>query len=241
MDVRTATPADSSAIERIARASFQASYALSPDDIDSLVAAYFASDALPDRLDDAAILVAETEDGVVGFAEVHSDGWLEWLHVEPTERGQGAGTALVERVREDIADGEQPFEAHVLEAASEGSTFLERFGLTASGTTELDFGDESYAQEVYTSTGVHVDANEPAVDVPETLSEDGEELRVDRDHRIPGTEAPFFEVSTDEDEAWGYFCSQCGSTDVAADGLDRLACNECGNEHRADQWDGAYL
>ena len=40
---------------------------------------------------------------------------------------------------------------------------------------------------------------------------------------------------------WGYFCSECASTDVSADGLDRLECGNCGNTHRADQWDDAYL
>ncbi|NHN42733.1 GNAT family N-acetyltransferase [Halorubellus sp. JP-L1] len=244
MDVRSATAADGSAIERIARASFQSSYALSPGDIDSLIENYFADDAFADRLDDEdapSVVVAADDDGVVGFAEVHPDGWLEWLHVEPTERGQGAGTALVEHVRDEVLDGER-FEAHVLEDASEGSAFLERFGLSASGTTDLDFGtDESYAQEIYTTTSKSLDSNEPNVDVPESLEADDQSMRVAGDDPIPGTEAPFFEVRDGDDEAWGYFCSQCGSTDVVADGLDRLECDECGNEHRADQWDDAYL
>jgi GNAT superfamily N-acetyltransferase/ribosomal protein S27AE len=245
MDVRSATQADGSAIERIARSSFQTSYALSPGDIDTLVETFFAPAAVADRLDEAdgpSVVVADHDDAVVGFAETHPDGWLEWLHVDPAERGQGAGTALVTHVRDEVLDDDQRLEAHVLEVASEGSAFLERFGLSASGTTDVEFGtDASYAETVYTTSGKSQDANEPNVDVPEVLAVDDQELRVLQDDRIPGTEAPFFEVHDADDESWGYFCSQCGSTEVVADGLDRLECDECGNEHRAEQWDGAYL
>jgi len=243
MDVRAATAADGEAIERIARDSFRASYALSPEDIDVLVDAYFTSDVLAERMgadEAAAVFVAAGEDGVVGFAEVDPDGWLEWLHVAPTERGRGAGTALVERAREEL--GDRPLTAHILEDASEGSAFMERFGLSASGTTELDAGGhEAFDEEVYTAGEETRDANEPEVDVPETIEADGTQLIVGDDEPIPGNESPFFELRTNDGGAWGYFCSQCGSTDVAADGLDRLECGECGNEHRADQWDGAYL
>lgn len=244
MEVRPATAADGEAIERIARDSFRASYALSPDDIDLLVEAYFTSDALAARLDGdddgAAVFVATAEDDVIGFAEVAPGGWLQWLHVDPTERGQGAGTGLVERARDEL--GDEPLTAHVLEAASEGSAFLERFGLSPSGTTDLDYGEhEALPQEVYTAGGEEHEANEPEVEVPHAIEEDGEALRVERNEPIPGTESPFFAVGARDGDPWGYFCSQCGGTDVAADGLDRLACNECGNEHRADQWDGAYL
>ena len=53
----------------------------------------------------------------------------------------------------------------------------------------------------------------------------------------------FFSVYTadDHDEPYGYLCSQCASTDVTADGLDRLECGDCGNAYRVDEWDGSYL
>lgn len=87
------------------------------------------------------------------------------------------------------------------------------------------------------------DATELSIGVPPTVAADGEELRVDRDEPIPGSDAPFFPVfGTDgEGSRWGFFCNECGSTSVAADGLDRLECSDCDDLHRADAWDEAYL
>ncbi len=87
------------------------------------------------------------------------------------------------------------------------------------------------------------DANEPTVPVPESTPTDGTDRPVDRDETIPGREAPFFPTYSGEDrtERYGYFCSNCGSTDVSADGLDRLECGACGNLHLADEWDDSYL
>jgi len=81
------------------------------------------------------------------------------------------------------------------------------------------------------------------VTVPENVDVEGESLPVDREDAIPGRDAPFFRIYSDEDResAYGYFCSECGSTDVSADGLNRLVCGECGNLRRADDWDGSYL
>ena len=86
--------------------------------------------------------------------------------------------------------------------------------------------------------------NQPTVTVPEFVTVDGTDRPVDRDERVPGSEAPFFTMySTDDEteEPYGYFCSQCGSTNVSIDGLDRLECGDCGNTHLADEWDDAYL
>lgn len=248
MEVRTAIADDRTVIRDIARESFETSYSLSPLDIETIVERVFAEDRITDRIDDPDVLVLvaeDDEDGVVGFAdaELREEGVLRWLHVDPDARGRGAGTSLVERVRAIFEDGDREFTARVLEEASEGKEFLERFGLHRSGSEHPDYADESLQELVYTAGGEEDDPNEPYVDVPAFLTPDGDELPVGRDDPIPGTESPFFAVFANDgrEDRWGFFCSNCGSTEVSADGLDRLECSNCGNEHRAEEWDAAYL
>jgi ribosomal protein S27AE len=66
------------------------------------------------------------------------------------------------------------------------------------------------------------------------------------DERESGEDGPFFVTYTDESltEQHGYYCSNCGSTDVSMDSTDRLECGECGNEHAtrsSEAYDGSYL
>lgn len=248
MEVRPATPDDRAEIQKIARESFETSYSLSPLDIDTIVENVFDEDRVEDRIEDPNVLVLVAEDdeqGVVGFADADlgDHAVLHWLHVSPDARGMGAGTTLVEEVQETFAEEDLEFRARVLEEASEGKEFLERFDLHRTGSDHPDYADESVQELIYTEHGVETDPNEPAVEVPPTITDGGDEHPVGRDDPIPGTESPFFHVFADESsgENWGYFCSNCGSPDVSADGLDRLECSSCGNEHRAEEWDKAYL
>jgi hypothetical protein len=120
---------------------------------------------------------------------------------------------------------------------------LERFDLKRTDTTSLELGQHEFAAHVYADTGQEIDPNEPDVEVPESVTESGTEHPVDRDEPIPGTKAPFFQTfaGSDRSEQAGFFCSSCGTTDVSVDGMDRVECSECGNKHRADEWDDAYL
>jgi len=245
MEVRPATRDDRVDIESVARRSLRTSYSLSPATLETLVEQYFSAEALDGRVDDpdALLLVAEDEGDVHGFAEVDAEDTLRWLHVDPAARGRGAGTALMDRVTAELAEREVPVTARVLDAASEGRGFLERFGLTRTGTASLELDGETVPEHVYAPTGSEPDAGEPTVEVPATVDVDGGETTVDRDDEVPGTDAPFlglYERASD-DSRWGFLCSECGSTDVSAGGLERLACGNCGNLHRADQWDEAYL
>jgi len=63
MDIRQATSADSDRIRQIAESSFNSSFALSPEEITTLVEERFSEDALGARLDegDGWFLVAEAE------------------------------------------------------------------------------------------------------------------------------------------------------------------------------------
>jgi len=249
MEIRPAEPADRSRIATLAEDSFRSAYALSPQQIETLVENEFDPETLADRIDDpdATLLVAEHAAGdteqVQGFVDVEAgeERTIRWLHVDPEARGAGIATALFERVAE--TDDGAPLTARILDAAVEGGEFLEGFGLEPDDTDHLSVGGEEFAVAVFTEGEGSSDANEPAVAVPGSVPADGTERPLDREEAIPGRDAPFFRTYASEDRAdpYGYFCSNCGSTDVSADGLDRLECGECGNLHRAEEWDRSYL
>jgi GNAT superfamily N-acetyltransferase len=247
MDIREATPADSDRIARIAESSFNSSFAFSPEEITTLVEEAFSESALAKRLSDSDgwFLVAEADvDGerlLAGFLEGTAAGRIRWLHVDPEARGLGVGTALVERLREE--HGDQPLAWEVLDDAVEGAGFCEQFGLTEQGRERLEIGGHEFGVRLYTEGERADEPNEPAVPIPEAEHVDGEARPLDREDPIPGREAPFFRtfVSEARETPYGYFCSQCGSTEVAADGLNRLECGVCSNVHLADEWDGSYL
>lgn len=247
MDLRSATSDDAARLREIAEASFRASYSLSPDQIESLVEAVFSGERLAERVDDpdALLVVAEDDGTVVGFVDVDlgTEAAIQWLHVDPESRGLGAGTKLFERAQSDAADRDLPVVARVLSENEEGKGFPERFGLRRSGKAKLEVGSEVLFEEVYAADGLlETVAGEPSVEVPETADIAGETYRVDESDRSPGVDGPFFGVYADGGgEHVGYFCGNCGSTDVGSDSLGRLACQNCGNKHLADRWDAAYL
>ena len=249
MTVRSAESDDRDQIRAITRDSLQSSYSLSPDQIETILEEEFDDTALTDLLDDAdtaVFVVEETVDGtetVRGFitVEIGREATIRWLHVDPAARGEGIATALLNRVREQYA--EKPLAACILDEAVEGGEFLEGFGLKQGDHDHLLVGGEEFAVTMFTEGQSTETSTEPTVTVPEFVTVDGVDRPVDRDESVPGSEAPFFTVysADDEEEAFGYFCSKCGSTNVSIDGLERLECGDCGNTHLADEWDDAYL
>jgi len=249
MQIRPAESGDRKRIGTLARDSLQSSYSLSPQQIETIVESEFDAETLAGRIEDpnTTVLVAEHTAGdaeqIQGFVDVSTgmERTIRWLHVDPQARGEGIATALLERVSE--TETGTPLSARVLEAAVEGGEFLERFGLENDGNDHVSIGGEEFAVAVFTRGDGTEDANEPAVPVPESVRVDGADRPVDHDERIPGTDAPFFPTYSDDSrtDPYGYFCSNCASTHVSADGLDRLECGECGNLHRAEEWDDSYL
>lgn len=250
MDIRSATPDDGDAIRDVARRSFRASYSLSPRDIDEVVEKQLGDNELGERIADgeSVVLVAEADGEIVGFVDggvADEASELRWIHVSPEDRGRGAGTQLVEAAHDELSNqGASELRLRVMADNSEGTAFAERLDLERVDRAEVDLGGESYTERIYSDdTGgeetTH-DPSEPTVNVPGTVTVGGDELAVS-DETVPGDEAPFYVVNEQSGERWGFFCGNCGSTDATVDELDRVKCEECGNVHRPDEWDGAYL
>jgi len=246
MEIQTAQPEDVTGIQTTAEQSFQTSYSLSPDQIRSIVETEFSEEKIEKKIESGErdILVSQREDEeVLGFVDIETDDdlILHWLHVDPGARGEGIGSALVEEAQQ-LGDDQQMI-AHILQEAREGSEFLERFGLRETDSDQADIGGESFHYRQFTPGGQTHDANEPSVTVPETVIVDGDELFLDREEQVPAIKAPFYKlyVDTEQDEEYGFFCSECGSTAVMTSGMGRLGCKNCGNLHRPDEYDSAYL
>ncbi|WP_267640928.1 GNAT family N-acetyltransferase [Haloarchaeobius amylolyticus] len=250
MDISPATTGDYGRLEETATRSFRASYSLSPRDIDRLTDGFFSATAVEERVESGGGDLFLAEEGVEdpapdlsGFLELDGEGTLRWLHVHPHARGRGVGTALVEHAQDHLGRQSTPLTARLLDSAREGTQFLEQFGLYPTENESVVVGDSRFDETVYTTQGNSMNTSEPVVAVPDEISVDGWTGRVERDSAVSGTVAPFYPLSDagGTDRHLGFFCSQCGTTDVTADGNGRLECTECGNTHRADNWDPAYL
>ena len=201
-------------------------------------------------------------------------GELRWLFVDPEHRGRGIGQDLFEAGREGLeAAGAGTIFATTLEANAEGEGFFEALGFDRIGERRIDLGDESLVEFVYAEPDADVDAISDAsetdesadsgdtktptdeLELPDTETEegtttattdDGQRVFVDLDDRTSGTAGPLFRTYSDADhtEAYGYYCSNCGSLAVSADTADRLECQSCGNDsatRSTEDYDDAYL
>ncbi|WP_232688476.1 GNAT family N-acetyltransferase [Halobacterium zhouii] len=139
------------------------SFRLSPQQIDNLVENLFDDDRLSEAFedDDAVFLVSEADtgdesNGIVGFfwgtvRESHGD--VRWLFVDPEYRGQGIGTQLFENGVEGLRDaGADTIRAFALQASLDGHQFFEQFGFEQTDERQVEVGDETLAQFVYTAS-----------------------------------------------------------------------------------------
>ncbi|WP_330632236.1 DUF5816 domain-containing protein [Halocatena halophila] len=70
---------------------------------------------------------------------------------------------------------------------------------------------------------------------------DGTTLFIDRSMGERGSKAPFYVVfGPDPDDRWGFYCGNCDSFATAVDAMGRIKCTDCGNVHKAEQWDAAH-
>jgi GNAT superfamily N-acetyltransferase len=270
MGLREPAAADTERVREVVESAMTASYRLSPQQIERVVAEEFDEAAVAEKRDDDEVVVqvAETAEDlesetVVGYAEGGVDGdagELRWLFVDPEHRGKDVGTELFEATRNQLeAAGASTLRATALDANTDGGQFFERFGLERADERNVTYGDESLVAVVYAESGGDERAAEGEATDNEQLpgtqttdgettatSGDGETVFVARDERESGTDAPFFVAYADDGHAerFGYYCANCGSLDVAMDDAERLACSECGNEHASrssDGYDDSYL
>jgi ribosomal protein S18 acetylase RimI-like enzyme len=246
MDVREATPVDGEEIRNVATASLRETYAdpLGGEIVAEAADKWYAPDRLDDRLDadEVAYLVAETDEGVVGFSESELDGdaaaAIQWLHVHPDARGEGIGVELLERTEAALREqGAARVEGRVLAANDVGNEFYQDRGFSRSGEVELDVAGSTHTEHRYVK--LPTDGAELA---ERRETEDGP-LWVAFDERERGSEAPFYAAYRDEQrtEKYGFYCANCETANTAMNTMGQVTCNNCGNERRATRWDAAYL
>ncbi len=246
MKITTPAGDDEETVRDIAGRSMRASYSLSPEEITTVLEQAFASDRLQQRVDDddKVMILAEDDGQPVGVAAgrlTDDVGVIEWLFVAPESRGQGVGTDLFEDASDRLRDqGADRIHAEVMSENKEGEQFFEQFGYERIDHEELEFDGQTYATHVYGPEASDVD---DSLHLPDTIkTEDGQTLFTG-DERFQATEAPFLALYSDEGrtDPYGFFCTHCGTMANAADGLDRVVCDSCGNENLPDEWDDSYL
>ncbi len=253
MEFDDATDDDREAIREVARKSIEASYALSPRTVETLLETEFDGGRLADLIEGESALVArDDEEGVVGFFLGTAEdgvGTVEWIHVATEARGQGVGRELYERGTERLRDrGAERIRAEVLADNAQGRTFFEQFGLEADDQRDVEIGEESFRAHVYTEgdsddeVSPHTESD-PVVDAGETVEARNGETVYLGDEELPGEQGPFYVAYEGEsrDDPYSFVCGNCGTLVEAVDSLDRVECEECGNLNTPDEWDGSYL
>ncbi|SIQ88794.1 Ribosomal protein S18 acetylase RimI [Haladaptatus litoreus] len=261
MNIREPTATDTRRVRELVESAMTTSYALSPQQIETLAEAKFGEEQLTRRIESSGtvIRVADSEEwdtivGVVVAEREDETGEVRWLFVDPEHRGGEIGRKLFETATETLRElGARRLRATALESNTEGHQFFERFGFEETERRRVEVGDESLVEYVYeepSSAGERTVDSEEADegtdaaaddDFPNTESVDGEttvptddgRVYLDLDAEQSGTEGAFFTVYTDEthEEQFGYYCRNCGSLNVSMDTVERIECNECGNTH----------
>ncbi|GCF12918.1 hypothetical protein Harman_08530 [Haloarcula mannanilytica] len=159
MSVRTATPDDVTAINRIARAAWETDYPdiLTRETVEDGVSDWYSPEQIELELVESQtlLLVSERDESVVGFAhatwhEADREGYILRLYVHPDHRRAGIGQALLERTCEDLFERDiERINAMVLSANEPGAEFYERFGFEFADENDTEIGGERYPESRY--------------------------------------------------------------------------------------------
>lgn len=254
MDVREATESDVDGIRRVARASLAESYDVIDERLrdDAVDTWYGESDLAEQFTDDDAVFVVALDDGeVVGFAQSFvvdrgdgRSGEIDWLHIHPDHRGRGIGDQLLKRVETELLkQGVDSLVGRVLEANEDGQEFYEHEEYEPAGEREVSVGDETFVELTYAKA-----ATDESTDFDEVLVEsregpDGQTLYVAYDESERASKEPFYVAYEDPEKEtrYGWFCSACGSFDVAMNAMGRAKCSSCGNTRKPTRWDSAHM
>ncbi|RBI62555.1 N-acetyltransferase [halophilic archaeon] len=158
MELRPATEADTEAIRRVALRAWRATYddLLDEETIEETVDDWYADETLASAFDSpgTAFVVATEDDDVVGFCHgvcQDDEGYVLRLYVDPDHQGRGIGTALHERLRDDLLDfNMRRMKAIVLAGNEAGNAFYEGLDFEKTDEGEVELGGERYAENVYT-------------------------------------------------------------------------------------------
>lgn len=253
MEIREATAGDGDRIRDIAKQSFRASYAISPRDIETIIEEKFEPEQFTERIteDDRVALVAEEDDELLGFVEGYvvndEEAEISWLHISPPHRGNGAGSQLFEQVLADLRERTvEDVYAAVLAQNQEGGEFFERFGFESADETTREYGERTVHVEIYREGPIAADKqaeDEYTVPEDEKITVDGETRYIDPTKTISGNEGQMLLVFEGQarEEHYGFYCTNCGTYTDSVDGQGTVVCENCGNEHRPEEWDGSYL
>ncbi|WP_265109260.1 GNAT family N-acetyltransferase [Halosolutus halophilus] len=157
MELRPATMDDREAIREVARATWHDTYdELDVETIDETIDDWYGDETLKLALEQAgtAFLVAEKDGEVVGFTHgvvQNDEGDVLRMAVHPDHQGEGIGTELHERLREDLQDfNMERMRAIDLASNEVGQRFYEQQGFERTGEGEVEMGGEQRREVVYT-------------------------------------------------------------------------------------------
>lgn len=143
--VRRATKDDGPAVMAVAAAAWRDTYEglLKPETIEAFIERAYSQERVETRIADDHFYLADGASGIVAFADaLERDDRLELIAIYalPEMRGQGAGTALLNELREMFTD--RDISADVLNGNRKGEIFYERRGFAPSETVEATlFGE----------------------------------------------------------------------------------------------------
>lgn len=257
MNLRVARETDIPGIRDVANRSLAESYddVLDAETRQQAVESWYgaedaAAGALAEEIADGrtVVVVAEEDDTIVGFAQAFlagespTVGRIEWLHVRPGRRGEGAASQLLDRIETELADrGADRIEASVIEANEAGREFYEEHGYDHDHTRQVRIAGDRVAElTLIGEDEIPGDGVESSSEPRET--HDGESVVVAYDESERGSDGPFHPtyLAEDRDEQYGWYCANCDSFDVSVGSMDEFVCNSCGNRRRAMRWDAVY-
>jgi ribosomal protein S18 acetylase RimI-like enzyme len=246
MEIRPLESADIESVRRIASESLAASYSVLRDEtIETAIEEWYAAEMFDDYLDsdEMVFLVAADEDDVVGFSQSHiletlDKGRILWLHVDPEHRGRGIATDLFDATRELLTErGTERITGLVLAENEEGNQFYTTHGFEKLYDRTITIADKAHVENIYGEKGTELSELKPRT------ATDGEQIYVDFAESSRGTAGAFHPSYLDQDrnQLYGWFCSNCETTNNAMDSMGHIECNQCGNLRKATRWDAAYL
>lgn len=160
IQVRAARPADGTAIRAVARRSWEAAYRdiLGTAGIEHGLGRWYSTEALQETISTRPAFVAVHRHTVVGFVFGDVDagcGEVVALYVDPANSGQGIGTRLLARLRQDLdGRGISTLTANVFSENEAAIAFFRSNGFTERGTETVPITADSTAEMTVLGTSV---------------------------------------------------------------------------------------